>query len=290
MKTKGIVLAGGSGTRLYPLTEVISKQLLPVYDKPLIYYPVCTLMLAGIRQILIISTPRDLPVIERLLGDGSRLGVRFSYKVQPKPAGIAQSFLIGEDFIGKDRVALILGDNLFHGNLEFLRSGVKQRSGAVVFAYPVKNPERYGVVEFDSKGKARSIEEKPAKPKSSYAVTGLYVYDSDVASVARRLKPSKRGELEITDLNLAYLQKGRLKVQVLTRGVAWLDAGTHQSLLDASNFIQTLEMRQGLKHGCIEEAAYRMGFINARRMEALIGAMKDSEYKSYLNSVLKEKI
>ena len=289
MTTKGIVLAGGAGTRLYPLTDVVCKQLLPVYDKPMVYYPVSTLMLAGIRDILVISTRHDLPSFRKILGDGSALGVRFSYAVQEAPRGIAESFLIGETFIGRDRVALILGDNLFYGDMTFLRAAVRRNRGATVFAYQVHNPERYGVVAFDARGRAVSIEEKPKRPKSSYAVTGLYLYDSSVVSVARSLKPSARGELEITDVNRAYLRKGRLRVERLNRGMAWLDTGTHRNLLDASNFIQTVEMRQGLKLGCLEEVAYRMKFISRAGLKGLAGRMKDSPYRDYVKSLQDER-
>ena len=287
--TKGIVLAGGAGTRLYPLTNIVCKQLLPVYDKPMIYYPISTLMLAGIHEILIISTPEDLPVLQRILGDGSRIGVRFEYAVQPKPQGIAQALIIGAKFTGKDRVALVLGDNIFYGNMDFLRRAVKSDAGATVFAYRVNEPQRYGVVEFDAAGRALSLEEKPKQPRSSYAVTGLYMYDNRAAQLAAALKPSARGELEITDLNNVYLREGRLNVEVLNRGMAWLDTGTHGSLLEASNFIQTLEVRQGLKIGCLEEVAYRMGFIRQAQLQNIISDLKDSSYRDYLEVVIKEK-
>lgn len=289
MKTKGIVLAGGAGTRLYPLTDVVCKQLLPVYDKPMVYYPISTLMLSGIREILVISTPQDIDSFRRILGDGTELGVRFSFEIQDRPRGIAESLLIGEPFIAKDRVALILGDNLFYGGMAFFRDAVRKNRGATVFAYRVQNPERYGVVEFDSRGRAISIEEKPKRPKSTFAVTGLYLYNKDAASVARSLKPSGRGELEITDVNRAYLKKGRLDVVKLDRGMAWLDTGTHRNLLDASNFIQTIEVRQGLKLGCLEEVAFRMKFIGRDRLRALAGRMKDSPYRDYLKFLLDER-
>jgi glucose-1-phosphate thymidylyltransferase len=285
---KGIILAGGSGTRLFPVTEVACKQLLPVYDKPMVYYPLSTLMLYGITRILIISTPHDLPRFETLLGDGSRLGLELSYAVQPKPEGIAQAFLIGEEFIGGDPVALILGDNLFYGSYDFLREARSFSDGALVFGYYVKDPQRYGVVAFDADGMAVSIEEKPEHPKSHYAVTGLYLYDSEVVSVAKGLKPSGRGELEITDVNSAYLQEGKLRVVRLGRGIAWLDTGTHESLLDASNFIATVEKRQGQKIACLEEVAYRMGMIDRSQMIAITDAMADNSYREYLLGVIKE--
>ncbi len=287
---KGIVLAGGSGTRLSPITNVVSKQLLPVYDKPMIYYPVSLLMLAGIKDILIISTPRDTPMIESLLGDGSHLGVTFSYAVQPKPEGIAQAFLIGEKFIGNSPVCLVLGDNIFYGQTmgTALEKAYQTRSGATVFAYHVKDPERYGVVEFDEQNKALSIEEKPKQPKSNWAVTGLYFYDADVVSIARNLKPSARGELEITDVNKEYLKRGQLKVELLGRGVAWLDTGTPDSLLDAAAFVQTIEARQGQKISCIEEIAYRKKFITADGLKALASQLGKSDYGRYLQSVLDE--
>ena len=286
---KGIVLAGGAGTRLHPITLVSSKQLLPVYDKPMIYYPISILMLAGIREILIISTPTDLPRFRELLGDGSRLGVRFAYAEQAQPKGIAQAFLIGAEFIGSDNVCLILGDNLFHGNLHFVRKALQRRSGGTVFGYPVHDPERYGVVEFNARGKVISIEEKPQHPKSRYAVPGLYCYDNQVVRLVRRLRPSPRGELEITDLNKVYLRHKTLHVQLLGRGVAWLDTGTPQSLLEACNFVATVENRQGLKIGCLEEVAFRMGFISRQRLRSLAADLGKSEYGRYLAAIAHEK-
>ena len=288
---KGIILAGGSGTRLYPITAVISKQLLPVYDKPMIYYPLSTLLLAGIRDILIISTPHDLPHFKNLLGDGARWGINLSYKEQPRPEGLAQSFIIGADFVGSDRCCLILGDNIFygHGFPELLKSATSRKKGATVFGYYVKDPERYGVVEFDKNMRAVSIEEKPAKPKSHYAVTGLYFYDNQVIDIAKNLKPSARGELEITDINKYYLQLGTLNLELLGRGFAWLDTGTPESLVDATLYIKTIEDRQGLKIGCIEEVAYRMGFINATQLEKLIASLSKSAYGKYLSSLLESK-
>lgn len=285
---KGIILAGGAGSRLYPVTQVACKQLMPVYDKPMIYYPLSTLMLFGVTDILLISTPDDTPSFQSLLGDGSSLGLNISYRVQPKPEGIAQAFLIGEEFIGDDSVVLILGDNVFYGVYDFLREARSFREGALVFGYYVKDPERYGVVEFDEAGKAISIEEKPAQPKSNYAVTGLYLYDSEVVKIARSLKPSARGELEITDVNKAYLEKSNLKVVRLGRGIAWLDTGTHDSMLDASNFIATIEKRQGQKIACVEEIAYRMRFINRRQMQSLLDGMADNSYKKYLLDIVSE--
>jgi glucose-1-phosphate thymidylyltransferase len=285
---KGIILAGGSGTRLHPMTRIACKQLLPVYDKPLVYYPLSTLMLFGITDILLISTPEDTPRFEDLLGDGSQLGIRLSYKVQPKPEGIAQAFLVGEEFIGNDPVALILGDNIFYGVYDFLRQARAFSGGAMVFGYYVSDPERYGVVSFDRAGKAMSIEEKPAKPKSHYAVTGLYLYDADVVRIARGLKPSARGELEISDVNKAYLDGGKLSVSRLGRGIAWLDTGTHESLLDAGNFIAAVERRQGQKIACIEEVAFRMGTITRDQLAGLADAMADNSYKDYLLGVVKE--
>jgi len=285
---KGIVLAGGAGTRLYPLTLVASKQLQPVYDKPMIYYPVSTLMRGGINEILIISTPQDTPRFEELLGDGSRFGVKFSYAVQAEPKGIAQAFLVGEDFIGNDPVSLILGDNIFYGKMELARIFGEFESGAKIFGYPVTDPERYGVVEFDRTGKAIDIEEKPVKPKSNYAVPGLYLYDNNVIEITRQMKPSARGELEITDVNLEYLRRGELRVERLERGIAWLDTGTHMSLLEASHFIGTLEARQGLKIACLEEVAYRKGFINKEQMAHLIQNTPKSSYREYLQRVLED--
>lgn len=285
---KGIILAGGSGTRLYPLTKSVSKQLLPVYDKPTIYYPLSTLMLAGIREILVISTPRDLPRIQELLGDGKDLGLSLSYLPQPTPAGIAQAFLICADFIGGDSVCLILGDNIFYGSeLEpKLERAAKLTQGASLFAYRVKDPERYGVIEFDKHGKAISLEEKPKTPRSSWAVTGLYFYDNSVVELARKLKPSARGELEITDLNLAYLKRGDLFVDLMGRGVAWLDSGTYDSLLQASAFVQTIEQRQGLKVACIEEIAYQRGYIGRAELEKHIETNSKSPYGDYLRQLL----
>jgi len=288
---KGIILAGGAGTRLHPITEAISKQLLPVYDKPMIYYPLSALMLAGIREVLIISTPRDLPNFRALLGDGSRLGMQFSYREQPSPDGLAQAFIIGEDFIGKDNVCMILGDNIFygHGFGGILKEASALKQGAIVFGYSVNDPERYGVVEFDEQLKAISLEEKPANPKSNYAVTGLYFYDNTVASRARALKPSPRGELEITDLNRLYLNDGLLEVKLLGRGMAWLDTGTFDSLLQASNFIATLEQRQGLSASCIEEIAYKNGFISRDQLIGLATPLVKSQYGQYLLKVANER-
>jgi glucose-1-phosphate thymidylyltransferase len=287
---KGIVLAGGAGSRLYPLTLVASKQLQPVYDKPMIYYPLSTLMLAGIRDILIISTPQDTPRFEALLGDGSRWGISLSYRVQPEPKGIAQAFLVGEEFIGDDNVCLILGDNIFYGKLGLDRIVADFSGGAWVFGYPVHDPERYGVVEFDEQGKAISIEEKPQKPKSRYAVPGLYLYDNQVIEITKQMKPSVRGELEVTDVNLEYLRRGQLLVERLGRGIAWLDTGTHESLLEASHFIGTLEARQGLKIACLEEIAYRRGFLSLSRFEQVIAETPKSSYRTYLEMVLRDEV
>ena len=287
MNRKGIILAGGAGTRLWPSTRVVCKQLIPIYDKPMIYYPLSTLLLAGIREILIISTPTDTPRFQDLLGDGSQIGIELSYAVQEKPEGLAQAFIIGADFLAGSPSALVLGDNVFfgHGLSEQLQRATAQESGATIFAYHVKDPERYGVVDFDSDGRARSIEEKPADPKSSYAVVGLYFYDGQVVDIARNLEPSPRGELEITDLNKKYLERGSLSVETFGRGMAWLDTGTHDALLAASNFVAVVEERQGLKIGSIEEAAYRMGFIDAAGIEKLASRMGSSTYGQYLRSL-----
>ena len=284
---KGIILAGGTGSRLYPVTTVVSKQLLPVFDKPMIYYPLSTLMLGGIKDILIISTPQDKPLFERLLGDGSQIGVRFSYLTQASPRGIADAFIVGRDFVGNDPVALVLGDNIFYGNglAELLLNATARRNGATVFGYVVKTPEQYGVIELDSSGRALSIEEKPKQPKSNVAVTGLYFYDNDVLKIAAELKPSARGELEITDVNKAYMERGDLYVQALGRGFAWLDTGTHSSLVEASHFVQVLEQRQGLRIACPEEIALRQGYISLEAFEALAERTAKSSYGEYLKSV-----
>lgn len=289
---KGIILAGGAGTRLHPVTKTISKQILPVYDKPMIYYPLSVLMLSGIREILIISTPRDIEFFKDLLGDGSDLGLSFSYEVQPEPEGLAQAFIIGEEFIGDSSVCMILGDNIFygHGFADILVKSAELTSGACVFGYYVTDPQRYGVVEFDNNASVISLEEKPEKPKSNYAVTGLYFYDNTVIEKAKQLKPSKRGELEITDLNRLYLEENKLKVKVMGRGIAWLDTGTHESMLQASNFVATLEQRQGLKASCIEEIAYKKGFIDKKQLLVLAEKLGKSQYGNYLANIATEKV
>ncbi len=288
MNKKAILLAGGAGTRLFPLTKIVCKQLLPIYDKPMICYPLATLMLGGLREVLIITTPKDLPMLRDYLGDGARLGIRIEYAEQPKPEGIAQAFLIGAKFIGDSGASLILGDNIFYGKLDFYRDALAIERGACIFGYQVRDPQRYGVVEFDAQGKAISLEEKPKQPKSHFAVPGLYVYDEQVVDLCRTLRPSGRGELEITDLNLLYLKEKQLHVKLLSRGMAWLDTGTQTSLLEAGNYIATIEHRQGLKIACLEEVALRMGFINQSQLSAIIGRLPKGEYRDYLQMVCDE--